>query len=74
MQNIYIYLLSVKEKETRELRGANIENGPLVPGPDEQTERAPTMMRVGPELRAERAQAAGPDCRSSSEQTFPVRA
>ena len=56
------------------MRGANIENGPLLPGPDEQTERAPTMMRVGPELRAERAQAAGPDCRSSSEQTFPVRA
>ena len=60
--------------EKRDAGIAWSQNGPLVPGPDEQTERAPTMMRVGPELRAERAQAAGPDCRSSSEQTFPVRA
>lgn len=52
MQNIkYLSFIGNRIKETRELRGVNIENGPLVPGPDEQTERARTMMRVGPELR-----------------------
>ena len=52
MQNIeYLFIIGNRIKETRELRGANIENGPLVPGPDEQTERALSMMRVGPELR-----------------------